>query len=146
MYQHILISTDGSEVAQKGVDHGLNLAKALGAKVTLLTVSERLPVYTVFDGGMSQSVYDDYVAAQKGAADAVLAAAGAAARGQGITAEAAYIENALPADAILETAKTRGCDLICMASHGRRGFGRLVLGSVTSEVLVHSPVPVLVVR
>jgi len=146
LYQHILISTDGSEIAQKGIDHGLGLAKALGAKVTLLTVSERLPVYTVFDGGMSQPVYDDYVAAQKTGADAVLAAAGAAARQAGVAAETVYLENALPADAILDTAKARGCDLICMASHGRRGLGRLVLGSVTSEVLVHSSVPVLVVR
>lgn len=146
MYQHILISTDGSKVAQKGIDHGLGLAKALGARVTVLTVSERLPVYSVFDGGLSQSVYDDYVAAQKSGAEAILAAADAAARSLGVAAETVYLENALPADAILETAKARGCDLICMASHGRRGLGRLVLGSVTSEVLVHSSVPVLVAR
>ena len=146
MYRHILISTDGSEVAQKGVDHGLSLAKALGARVTLLTVSERLPAYAALDGGLSQMVYDEYVASQKEAADKILADAGAAARRLGVAAEPVYVETALPAEAILETAEARGCSLITMASHGRRGLGRLVLGSVTAEVLARSPVPVLVVR
>jgi len=156
LYRHILISTDGSEVAQKGVDHGLSLAKALGARVTLLTVSERLPAYAALDGGLSQMVYDEYVASQKEAADKILADAGAAARRLGVAAEPVYVETALPAEAILETAlpaeailetaEARGCSLITMASHGRRGLGRLVLGSVTAEVLARSPVPVLVVR
>ncbi len=146
MYQHILISTDGSEVAQKGVDHGLTLAKGLGAKVTIITVTERLPVYAGFDGGLGAFVYDDYVAGQKEAAEKTLAVAKAAASRMGVEAETIYLENALPADAIIETAKARNCSLIAMSSHGRRGLGRLVLGSVTSEVLANSSVPVLVVR
>jgi nucleotide-binding universal stress UspA family protein len=64
----------------------------------------------------------------------------------GLEAEAVYLENVLPAEAIIETAKARNCSLIAMSSHGRRGLGRLILGSVTSEVLAQSPVPVLVVR
>ena len=64
----------------------------------------------------------------------------------GVTADTVLLENALPAEAILDTAKAHGCSLIAMASHGRRGLGRLVMGSVTAEVLAHSPVPVLVVR
>ena len=146
MYQHILISTDGSDVAQKAVDHGLTLAKDLGAKVTIITVTERIPVYAGFDGGLSAVAYDDYGAGQKEAAGKVLAAAKEAASRVGVTAETALIENALPAEAILETAKARNCSLIAMASHGRRGLGRLFLGSVTSEVVAHSSVPVLVVR
>lgn len=143
MYQHILISTDGSEVAQKGVDHGLTLAKGLGAKVTIITVAERLPVYAGFDGTLA---YDDYVAGQKEAAEKVLAATKAAAGRMGVEAETVYLENASPAEAIIETAKARNCSLIAMSSHGRRGLGRLVLGSVTSEVLANSSVPVIVVR
>ena len=146
MYQHILISTDGSDVAQKAVDHGLTLAKSLGSKVTLVTVTERLPVYTGLDGGLSAAAYDDFGAGQREAAGKVLAAAKEAASQAGVTAETVLIENAQPAEAILETAKARNCDLIAMASHGRRGLGRLFLGSVTSEVVAHSSVPVLVVR
>lgn len=146
MYQHILITTDGSEVAQRGLDQGLALAKGLGAKVTVLTVSERLPTYAGLDGGLSGFAVDDYFTAQKENAEKVLAAAKTAAAQAGVDAETVFIENALPAEAILAAAKARGCDLIAMASHGRRGLGRLVLGSVTSEVLSHSPIPVLVVR
>jgi len=146
MYQHILISTDGSDVARKGLDQGLALARSLGAKVTIVTVTERLPVYTGFDGGLTALAYDDYTASQRAGAEQVLDAAKAAAAGAGVAVETVIVENALPADAIIETAGARGCDLIAMASHGRRGLGRLVLGSVTAEVLAHSDVPVLVVR
>lgn len=146
MYQHILISTDGSDVAQKGVDQGLALAKSLGAKVTIFTASERLPVYAGIDGGLGAFAYDDYAAGQKEAAEKVLAATKASASRKGVEVDTVYTENALPAEAIIETAKARDCSLIVMSSHGRRGLGRLVLGSVTAEVLAHSPVPVLVVR
>lgn len=146
MYRHILISTDGSEVARKGVDQGLALAKSLGAKVTLLTVTELLPVYAGFDGGLTAVAYTDYTASQRAAAEQVLTAAREAAGRVGVAAETVLIENALPADAIISTARARDCDLIVMASHGRRGIGRLVLGSVTAEVLAHSETPVLVVR
>lgn len=149
MYKHILISTDGSEVAQRGVDHGLTLAKALGAQVTILTVTERLPIYA--DGltgvyAISPAVLAEYSTGQNEAAAAVLAAAKQAADRMGVPAQILHLPDAQPAEAIIETAKGRQCSLIAMASHGRRGLGRLVLGSVTSEVLARSPVPVLVVR
>ena len=146
MYKHILVSTDGSDLARKGLEQGLALARSLGARVTILTVTERLPVYAGFDGGLTAMAYDDYTASQRGAAEQVLSAAKAAAAGSGVAVETALVENASPAEAIITTAKARGCDLIAMASHGRRGLGRLVLGSVTSEVLAHSETPVLVVR
>ena len=88
----------------------------------------------------------DYDAGQKKWADGVLARAKAAADKLGVVAETVHVSDALPAEAIMETAKSRGCSLIAMSSHGRRGLGRLLLGSQTSEVLAHSPVPVLVVR
>ncbi|WP_091740669.1 universal stress protein [Phenylobacterium immobile] len=145
MYQHILISTDGSEVAQKGVDHGLTIAKALGAQVTIVTATESLPAYG-FDAGFDAMTYADYGADQKEAAEKVLASAKEAADRLGVPVETVLLEDAVPAEAIIDTAKARNCSLIAMASHGRRGLGRLLLGSVTSEVLARSPVPVLVVR
>ncbi|MDZ4054366.1 MAG: universal stress protein [Phenylobacterium sp.] len=145
MYQHILISTDGSEIAQKGLDQGLGLAKSLGAQATIIAITERMPAYPGFEG-LNEVVYADFGAGQKEAAAKLLAGAKAAAERMGVKAETVLIENALPADAIVDVAKTRNCDLIAMASHGRRGVRRLVLGSVTSEVLAQSPVPVLVIR
>jgi len=149
MYDHILMSTDGSDVAQKGLEHGLALAKSLGAKVTVVTVTERFPAFPDSVGyayAMSDALMTDHAAAQKEAATAILGAAKASADRHGVTIETVHIPNALPAEAIIETAKARGAKLIAMSSHGRRGLGRLMLGSVTAEVLAHSDVPVLVVR
>lgn len=149
MYSHILISTDGSEVAQKGVEHGLSLAKALGAEVTVITVTAGVPVFTGgvgFSHGMSSSMMADFAACQKEEAKAALDAAKRLASRIGVSIETLHVENAQPAEAIVEAAKSRHCSLIALASHGRRGLGRLLLGSTTSEVLANSPVPVLVVR
>jgi nucleotide-binding universal stress UspA family protein len=150
MYNHILISTDGSEVAQKGVDHGLSLAKSLGARVTIITVTERFPVYaeagiagTWVPGPDEIAHYD---AGRKEMAQKVLAAVEAAAKKLGVPADTVHVPDAYPAEAIVELAKARDCSLIVMSSHGRRGLRKLVLGSQTSEVLANSPVPVLVVR
>jgi nucleotide-binding universal stress UspA family protein len=150
MYNHILVSTDGSEVAQKGVDHGLSLAKSLGARVTVVTVTERFPIFaqsgivgTWVPGPEEVARYD---AAQKEMAEKVLAAAAAAAEKLGVPADTVHVPEDYPAEAIVELAKARDCSLIVMASHGRRGLRKLVLGSQTSEVLANSPVPVLVVR
>lgn len=150
MYKHILISTDGSEVAQKGLDHGLSLAKEIGAKVSVITVTESFPVYASAGAGVGAGWVPvemaDYNTVQDEFTNGVFARAKQAAEQHGVAIETIHIRNAQPAEAILETAKTQGCDLIVMASHGRRGLGRLLLGSQTSEVVTRSPVPVLVVR
>lgn len=147
MYKHILIATDGSDVAQKGVDHGLTLAKALGGRVTIVTVTERFPAYVGVAGWVaSANEMAAYDAGQTEAASAVLAAAKAAADKLGVEAETLHVPNALPADAIIDVARARHCSLIAMSSHGRRGLERALLGSQTSEVLARSPLPVLVVR
>jgi len=146
MYEHILISTDGSEVAQKGLDHGLALAKAIGARATIVTVSESVLPYVGSDIGLSSATYVEFAAHQKQTADRVLAEAAEAAGRAGVAAETVFIENAAPAMTIVDAAEARNCSLIVMASHGRRGLRRLILGSVTSEVLALSPIPVLVVR
>ena len=146
MYKHILISTDGSEVARKGVDHGLSLAKSVGAKVTIVMVTERFPMYGGSEWIPGPTEMAAYETAQKDAATKVLDAVKAAADRLGVLVQAVHVPEAQPAEAIVATAKDRGCDLIVMASHGRRGLRRLLLGSQTSEVLVSSEVPVLVVR
>lgn len=149
MYRHILISTDGSDVAAKGLHQGLDLAAALGATVTIVTVTERFPVFAgaVGDAWVAgPAEIEAFEARQKELADDVLKTARAAAAQAGVAAETVHVPGALPAEAIVETAKARGCDLIAMSSHGRRGLGRLLLGSQTSEVLSNSPVTVLVIR
>lgn len=149
MYNHILISTDGSEVAQKGLDQGLSLAKALGAEVTIITVTERFPAYAAGLGleyAWTDTTLAEYAAGQEEVAKSILTAAKQSADRLGVSAQTLHVKEAQPAEAILEAAKSRNCSLIAMSSHGRRGLGRLVLGSVTAEVLAHSPVPVLVIR
>ena len=149
MYANILLSTDGSDVARKGVKQGIALAKALNAKVTVITVTE--PIYIDYGGGHagghipSQEEVDNYEAVSKASAGKVLDGARAMAAQIGIAAEFLHVTNVHPATAIVETAKSRGCDLIVMATHGRRGLRKLFLGSQTSEVLVNGSVPVLVV-
>jgi len=150
MYANILMSTDGSDVARKGVEHGIALAKALNAKATVITVTEPLPVDygSGVAGGWvpSQEEFDRFDAACKESAGKVLDEARAMAARIGISAELLHVPNAHPATAIVETAKSRGCDLIVMASHGRRGLSKLFLGSQTAQVLADGSVPVLVVR
>jgi nucleotide-binding universal stress UspA family protein len=149
MYANILLSTDGSDLARKGVEHGMALAKAVNAKVTVVTVTE--PMYIDYGSGHasgyipSQAEMDRYDAAHKELAGKVLDGARVTADQVGLSAELLHIPNAHPATAIIETAKSRGCDLIVMATHGRRGLRKLFMGSQTSEVLVNGSVPVLVV-
>ncbi|MCR5872794.1 universal stress protein [Phenylobacterium sp. J426] len=142
----MLIATDGSDLATEAVRQGAALAKSLGSKVTLLTVTEGIPIYMGLDGGVSAVMYDDFSAATRQYAKKALADAAAAVAPTGVAVETAIIENASPAEAIVEAAKARACDLIVLSSHGRRGLSRLILGSVTAEVLAKSTVSVLVVR
>ncbi len=139
MYKHILISTDGSELALKGIEHGVALAKEIASKVTVTTVSQPYPL-------QSAATLDSWSTAQKRHAEDALMAAKAAAKKHGVEITTRQDVNDSAAEAIVDTAKSLGCDLIIMASHGRRGVSRLLLGSQTSEVVSHSPIPVLVVR
>ena len=149
MYKHILISTDGSKVAQRGVDHGLSLAKSLEAKVTIITVTEPFPFHASAAGAGWVPIPEDvsgYEEGHKRAAEKLLARVQKSATKLGVSADVLHVTDGRPAEAIVEAAKSSGCSLIVMASHGRRGLRRLLLGSQTAEVLAHSPVPVLVVR
>ncbi|MET3793560.1 universal stress protein [Aquamicrobium terrae] len=149
MYSHILIATDGSELAQKGIDHGLSLAKALSAKVIFVMVTEPFPIAagaTASGWVAGPNDISRYEEGQKEFAGGLLEKARAAAEKMGVEAKVVHVADRWPADAIIEVAEEHGSNLIVMASHGRRGLGRLLLGSQTVEVLTHSKVPVLVVR
>lgn len=148
MYRNILISTDGSELAGKAVEHGVTLAKEMGAAVTFVTVTEMwsaLEMASEASHGTPNplEVYEEMAAES---AQNILDAAQKCARDAGVRCETLHVRDRAPAEGIVATADEKGCDLIVMASHGRRGLNRLLLGSQTTEVLAYSKVPVLVVR
>ncbi|MCX5496615.1 universal stress protein [Kaistia dalseonensis] len=139
MYKHILIATDGSELADKGVDSGLALAAALHANVTAVTAT-RPPLELAGDvDPIDRATLDEN-------ATEILSAVAAKAFALGVSCAGVKISTANPAEAIIDTAMVRGCDLIVMASHGRRGLQRMILGSQASKVLLGTTLPVLVIR
>ncbi len=146
MYRHILIPTDGSELAHHAVTHGLALAKAVGAKVTALVVEPPYDVFSVIPEKAEQ--LPDELAAygkrMKARAAGVLRAVSDEAKAAGVRCETAQVTHNQPYEMIIETAKNRSCDLIVMASHGRGGIAAMILGSVTTKVATYSPIPVLI--
>ena len=145
MYTNILIPTDGSELAGKAIQHGIALAKRIGAKITVLTVL--LPFHTfTTDTQMIEDTPAQYKARMQEHAEKTLGAATHAAQAAGIACETIQVEHEHPYRAIIDTAELKGCDLIVMASHGRHGISALVLGSETVKVLTHCKIPVLVHR
>jgi nucleotide-binding universal stress UspA family protein len=145
MYKHILIATDGSELAQKAVDQGLELAKMLGANVTAVTVTEPWPVTLVGDVVVAYPI-EEYEQSAAESANKILAAVAGAAAKQGVACTTVHVKDRYPAEGIIDTAKSKACDLIAMSSHGRRGLTKLLLGSQAAEVLTHSTIPVLICR
>lgn len=145
MYKHLVIATDGSELANKAVEHGLELAKAIGAKVTAVTVSEPLPPMVTPDASVVLPI-QDYENAVAANAATILAEVSAAARARAVACDVVHVKDQFPAEGIVETAQARGADLIVMASHGRRGLSKLLLGSQANKVVTQSPVPVLICR
>lgn len=147
MYQRILIATDGSILSRRAVASGIELAALAGAEIVVLKVVPRYPV-SYFEGGMAVSVQEvakvekQWAEAAQVVVDSVKTKAGAS----GVKTKAVTVKSDLVAEAIVAAAKKHKCDLIVMASHGRRGIKRLLLGSETQHVLTHSQVPVLVLR
>lgn len=141
MYKHILIPTDGSELSEAAMDRGIALAKALGAKVTAVTVTAPFHV-SAFDPDFV-TAYKEYIATQS---EKYLRTVKDAATASGVTCDLVQIEHEQPYQAIIDTAAKRECDAIVMASHGRRGVAAIVLGSETVKVLTHSAIPVVAVR
>lgn len=144
MFKHILIATDGSEVATRAVSGGLELAKKLAARVVVMTASEPLPA-TVTAETIAANFPEEYVKATRLQAAKVLDAVRGEARALGVECETLHVTN-FPAEAIIEAAKANACDLIVMGSHGRRGIARLLLGSQATKVVTLSSVPVLIYR
>ena len=148
MYQRILIATDGSELASKAVDHGISLAKILQIPVVVATVTE---AWSSFDLARearqgSQNPISEYEEMAAAAANNILEKASQIAKSQGVTCELVHVQDQHPAEGIIAAATQKACDLIVMASHGRRGINRILLGSQANEVLTHSKVPALIVR
>jgi nucleotide-binding universal stress UspA family protein len=148
MYKHILIATDGSELANRALVHGLALAKEVNAPVTLVTVTEP---WSAFDMAHktregNRDPLNQFEKIAVSSAKAILDAAAQKAKIVDVACELVHVPNQHPAEGIIATAEKNGCDLIVMASHGRRAVGRLLLGSQAVEVLSHSKVPALIVR
>jgi nucleotide-binding universal stress UspA family protein len=146
MYRHILIPSDGSELAERAVTHGLSLAKFVGAKVTAIMVEERPAGWLSFAETGAAEAFAKYTEQTKKQAASVLDRVANAAKQAGMPCDTTQVQDAQPYEAIIATATDRGCDLIVMASHGRSGLSAMVLGSVTNKVLTHTKVPVLVVQ
>lgn len=148
MFKHVLIATDGSELADKGVDRGLDLAKLFGARVTLITVTQPLSFFEINETALSgvENPFGRYEQKSKERAAQITAPIESKAAQLGLVIETIHETDDSPAEAIVRTAQAKDCDLIVMSSHGRRGLSKVLLGSQTAEVLVRTTVPVLVIR
>jgi nucleotide-binding universal stress UspA family protein len=144
MYKHILIATDGSELAGHAVAAGLALAKALSARATAVTATEPWSAMATGEPALVFPIEDYEKAAAKNA-ERVLSGVSDAAKAAGVECAVVHVYD-FPAEGIVEAARAKGCDLIVMASHGRRGLSKLILGSQAARVLTLSPVPVLICR
>ena len=145
MHRHILIPTDGSALSEKAIDYGMALAKSVNAKVTVLTVSTPFHAFVV-EPGMVTDTPEQYGKRIATLTTKYLNVAKEAASAAGVICETIHVEHDQPYLAIIETAAQKSCDLIVMASHGRRGISAIVLGSEAVKVLTHSTIPVLVFR
>jgi nucleotide-binding universal stress UspA family protein len=146
MYKNILIAVDGQELSNKALTQAIGLAKAIGAKVTVLNVTPRWSA--VAAGGDVAVMFppEAHEANIAQAAKLLLSKSAAIAESAGVLCDTAHASDAHPYKAILDTASAKGCDLIVMGSHGRRGIAGLLLGSETQKTLTHGKIPVLVYR
>ncbi len=145
MYKRILIATDGSELAAKAVTVGLELAKTLGAEVVSLSATEPWSSMVGLEGAAFNFPVEDYERAAAENAARILDDVRQQATSMGVASETVHAKD-FPAEAIVETANSKHCELIVMASHGRRGLARVLLGSQALRVLTLSSVPVLICR
>ncbi len=144
MFKSILVPTDGSALSDKAIEAAVAFAKINGSSMVGLSVSEPYPISPLDDGAMAEAqMFEEqmWVAAQR-AADKVAAAAKLA----GVPCVVHVARSTSPFEEIIRVANECGCDIIFMSSHGRKGLGRLLIGSETQKVLTHSTIPVLVFR
>ena len=144
MFKRILVPTDGSDLTAKAVDTALNLARLAGAQVATIAVKEPFPYGLVSE--MQPVPPQEYFEAQDRIAASRVQQVQQACASVGVTCETHAVDADQPWRAIVDLAASSGCDLVVMASHGRRGLSAVLLGSETQKVLTHCTVPVLVVR
>ena len=145
MFKHLLLPTDGSEASQATLLEGVRLAKQLNARITGISVVPEFHVLT-FNTMMIEDTREVFIAESRSQALKYLAVLNQAANESGVPCETEVVLGDHPYEAILQACESKGCDLIVMASHGRRGVQALLIGSETQKVLTHSKVPVLVYR
>ena len=145
MFKHLLLPTDGSEASQATLLEGVRLAKELNARITGISVVPEFHVLT-FNTMMIEDTREVFIAESRSQALKYLAVLNQAANESGVPCETEVVLGDHPYEAILQACESKGCDLIVMASHGRRGVQALLIGSETQKVLTHSKVPVLVYR
>jgi nucleotide-binding universal stress UspA family protein len=145
MFKHILLPTDGSKLSEMAIHKAVDFAKSIGAKVTGFHVIPQFHVFT-YRTEMLEDTKEEFARDSRAHAEKYLAVIQDAAKQAGIRCETASTTSDHPYEAIIQAAETRGCDLIMMASHGRRGVQGILLGSETYKVLTHSRIPVLVCR
>jgi nucleotide-binding universal stress UspA family protein len=145
MFTNIMIPTDGSDLAAKAVEQGVLFAKEIGAKITAVTVTEPSDLLSVSPTQLEYTPIE-YQQHARTYAETVLGTVSDAAKSAGVVCDTLHVEHEQIYQAIIEAAEARRCDLIVMASHGRRGVSAVVLGSETIKVLTHSKIPVLVYR
>jgi nucleotide-binding universal stress UspA family protein len=144
MFRRILVPTDGSDITKKAVDVAIGMARAMGARLYSLNVKEPFPYSAISE--MQPTPPQEFYDAQERIANARVQQVREACAAAGQSCEAHTIEALHPWEAIIDHAKRQECDLIVMASHGRRGVSALLLGSETQKVLTHTTIPVLIVR
>lgn len=147
MYKHLLIPTDGSELSVRATASGVAFAQHIGAQVTFLFVQPEFPLPIAGEGAMlAPESREEFAKGTREQATRVLDEAMAVAQKANVSAKTHTEVSDIPYQVIIKTAEGDGCDLVFMASHGRKGLAGLLLGSETHKVLTHSKVPVLVYR
>jgi nucleotide-binding universal stress UspA family protein len=145
MFQHILIPTDGSDLSNLAVKSGVQFAKETQARITGLTVTRPFNYFGMETMHMSDSI-EKYSSDCDTQAKRTLSTLKEEANQAGVVCELVHRSSEHPYEEIVKTAQDRQCDVIFLASHGRRGVGALILGSETQKVLTHTKIPVLVYR
>ena len=145
MFKHLLIPTDGSESSKEAIEKGIQVAESMRARVTGIYVMPEFHVFT-YRTEMLEDTPPQFAADCRDHADRYLAVIDRAASKAGVACDTVSVTSDHPFEAIIKTAGEKGCDLIIMSSHGRRGVRGVLLGSETHKVLTHSKIPVLVYR
>ncbi|MCK0506269.1 universal stress protein [Aromatoleum anaerobium] len=147
MFKHILVPTDGSPLSEGTVARAVSFAKDAGARITFFYAQPDFPMPIYGEGALiDPTTPEQFAKSAEEEARKILGKAKALADSEGVAADTDTIVNEVPYEAVIDAAKRHGCDLIFMASHGRRGIAGLLLGSETQKVLTHSNIPVLVYR